>query len=90
MEINKCTKESFAVIGKEGSTDDGAGFIQKLWDDANSNFNEVQHLVKKDSSGNLCRIQGEPCPTFHVRLSCGRIFYLNQKSGSPIPRLSDF
>ena len=33
MKIEKCKKESFIVIGKEGSTLDGADFIQKLWDD---------------------------------------------------------
>lgn len=33
MKINKCVKESFTVIGKEGSTNDGDGFIQKLWED---------------------------------------------------------
>lgn len=37
----KVRKESFAVIGKEGSTNDGEGFIQKLWDDANGHFDEV-------------------------------------------------
>ncbi|WP_394854992.1 hypothetical protein [Clostridium lamae] len=31
MEINKCIKESFSVIGKEGSTNEGNGFIQRLW-----------------------------------------------------------
>ena len=41
MKIEKCKKESFVVIGKEGATTDGAGFIQKLWDDANSHFGEV-------------------------------------------------
>lgn len=58
MKIEKCTKESFVVIGKEGSTLDGQGFIQKLWADANSHFNEVQHLAKKDDSGNLLGIWG--------------------------------
>lgn len=38
MKIEKIRKESFTVIGKEGSTDDGAGFIQRLWDDANGHF----------------------------------------------------
>ena len=42
MKIKKCRKESFSVIGKEGSTEDGIGFIQKLWDDANSHFDEVR------------------------------------------------
>ncbi|MDR1549172.1 MAG: GyrI-like domain-containing protein [Hungatella sp.] len=58
MKIEKCTKESFAVIGKEGTTDDGKGFIQKLWNDANSHFNEIAHLAKKDADGNLLGIWG--------------------------------
>ena len=31
-------KEEFVVIGKEGSTSDGEGFVQKLWNDANGNI----------------------------------------------------
>lgn len=58
MEINKCIKESFVVIGKEGSTSDGADFIRKLWDDANSHFHEVEHLAKRDENGNLSGIWG--------------------------------
>ncbi len=58
MNIERCEKKSFAVIGKEGSTLDGAGFIQKLWDNANSHFAEVQHLAKKDENGNLVGIWG--------------------------------
>ncbi|MDE6388057.1 MAG: GyrI-like domain-containing protein [Lachnospiraceae bacterium] len=58
MEIKKCVKQSFVVIGKEGSTSDGAGFIQKLWDDANSHFEEVQGLAKKDENGNVGGIWG--------------------------------
>ena len=44
MKIEKRTKSSFSVIGKEGSTLNGQGFIQNLWEDANSHFNEVQSL----------------------------------------------
>ncbi|WMJ23142.1 GyrI-like domain-containing protein [Paludicola sp. MB14-C6] len=55
MVLEKCIKESFVVIGKEGSTDDGKDFIQKLWKNANSNFNEVAHLAKKDDN---CKILG--------------------------------
>ncbi|MBU9720170.1 MULTISPECIES: GyrI-like domain-containing protein [Bacillaceae] len=58
MEIKKCIKESFSVIGKEGSTNDGESFIQKLWDDANANFAEVVPLAKKDENGNLIGIWG--------------------------------
>ena len=43
--MDKVIKEEFVVIGKEGSTLDGEGFIQKLWNDANSHFSEVAHLV---------------------------------------------
>ena len=58
MEFNKCIKESFSVIGKEGSTNDGNGFIQKLWQDANENFTEVANLAKKDNKGNILGIWG--------------------------------
>lgn len=58
MKIEKCKKESFAVIGKEGSTLDGQGFIQKLWENANTHFNEVQPLAKKDENGQLLGIWG--------------------------------
>lgn len=51
-------KKKFVVIGKEGSTLDGKGFIQKLWNDANSHFNEIAHLAKKDVNGKLVGIWG--------------------------------
>ncbi len=58
MKMNKCVKESFVVIGKEGATEDGDGFIRKLWEDANSHFQEVAHLAKKNDDGNLIGIWG--------------------------------
>ena len=58
MIVETCIKESFVVIGKEGSTLDGEGFIQRLWADANSHFKEVQHLAKKDTNGNIIGIWG--------------------------------
>lgn len=58
MKINKCVKESFLVIGKEGSTSDGVDFVQKLWDNANSHFDEVQQLAKTDENGNPAGIWG--------------------------------
>ena len=58
MNINKCIKESFVVIGKEGSTNTGKGFIQNLWEDANSHFHEVEKLAKKDDKGNIVGIWG--------------------------------
>ena len=58
MNIEIISKASFAVIGKEGSTEDGAGFVQRLWVDANSHFSEVAPLAKKDDNGNLVGIWG--------------------------------
>ncbi|WP_206459294.1 GyrI-like domain-containing protein [Anaerovorax sp. IOR16] len=58
MDIQRCIKNSFSVIGKEGSTMDGNGFIQNLWKDANSHFNEVVDLTKKDENGKLLGIWG--------------------------------
>lgn len=56
--MDKVIKKAFVVIGKEGSTLDGEGFIQKLWDDANGHFDEVAHLAKRDENGNLVGIWG--------------------------------
>jgi len=58
MKVERCKKASFAVIGKEGSTYDGPGFIQKLWENANSRFEEIQHLAKRDENGDLIGIWG--------------------------------
>ena len=58
MKMEKIKKESFIVIGKEGSTSDGTEFIQRLWEDANSHFEEIQHLAKKDKTGNISGIWG--------------------------------
>ena len=58
MKIEKCTKKAFVVIGKEGSTLDGQGFVQQLWADANAHFSEVQPFAKTDQNGHLVGIWG--------------------------------
>lgn len=58
MEIKKCIKESFSVIGKEGSTKDGSDFVGRLWEDANNHFSEIKALAKKDENGNILGIWG--------------------------------
>lgn len=58
MEIKNMIKPSFSIIGKEGGTNDGEGFIQRLWADANSHFEQVQPLAKTDEQGNLVGIWG--------------------------------
>ena len=64
--MDKVIKEEFVVIGKEGSTLDGEGFIQKLWNDANSHFSEVAHLAKKDANGNIVGIWGAMSDISHA------------------------
>ena len=58
MKIESITKEAFTVIGKEGATTDGEGFIQRLWQDANEHFDQIAHLAKRDERGNLVGIWG--------------------------------
>ena len=58
MKIESVIKKSFTVIGKEGSTREGNGFIKKLWEDANSHFSEISHLAKRDADGNLAGVWG--------------------------------
>lgn len=58
MKIKRCTKAAFVVIGKEGSTLEGQGFIQRLWSDANAHFAQVQPFAKKDEDGNPVGIWG--------------------------------
>ena len=47
--MERIIKASFTVIGKEGSTRDGEGFIQRLWEEANSHFSEIAPLAKMEN-----------------------------------------
>ncbi|MCM1578856.1 MAG: AraC family transcriptional regulator, partial [Ruminococcus sp.] len=58
MNMGRCRKEAFSVIGKEGSTDEGEGFIERLWERANGNFDQVEGLAKKDGEGNIVGVWG--------------------------------
>ena len=58
MQYFEQIKPAFSVIGKEGSTEEGQGFVQRLWAEANGHFAEVAHLAKKDENGNLVGIWG--------------------------------
>ena len=58
MTIEKLIKPSFSVIGKQGSTEDGEGFIASLWADANAHFPEIAHLAKTGEDGSLLGIWG--------------------------------
>ena len=56
--MERIIKPAFAVIGMEGSTENGPGFIQALWEKANSRFGEVAHLAKTNPDGSLCGVWG--------------------------------
>lgn len=58
MTMEKISKAAFTVIGKEGSTREGAGFIQRLWTEANGHFDEVSALAKRDEQGQLAGVWG--------------------------------
>lgn len=51
-------KKTFAVIGKEGSSEDGEGFVARLWEKANAHFGEVVQLAIKDSAGKPVGVWG--------------------------------
>ena len=56
--MERIVKPAFAVIGMEGSTADGPGFIPALWEKANSRFGEVAALAKQNADGSLCGVWG--------------------------------
>ena len=56
--MERWTKPAFSVIGMEGSTEDGPGFVTALWEKANSRFGEVASLAKTNPDGSLCGVWG--------------------------------
>ena len=51
MNIERLILPATTVIGREGSTCDGPGFIQRLWAEANEHFSEIESLVKRGENG---------------------------------------
>ncbi|MGN1367428.1 MAG: GyrI-like domain-containing protein [Aristaeellaceae bacterium] len=56
--MERIIKPAFAVIGLEGSTADGPGFIPALWEKANGRFQEVVPLAKTNPDGSLAGVWG--------------------------------
>ena len=56
--MERIIKPAFVVIGMEGSTEDGPGFIPALREKANSRFPEVAPLAKMNPDGSLCGVWG--------------------------------
>ena len=51
MKVERCAMPAFAVIGKEGSTEDGPDFVARLWADATAHYEQVEQLAQKDEQG---------------------------------------
>lgn len=58
MKYEIIAKPAFSVIGKLGSTEEGEGFIGRLWADANAHFSEIAHLAKMNADGSLTGFWG--------------------------------
>lgn len=58
ISMERWVKPGFAVIGIEGSTEDGADFVQRLWQEANGRFHEVAALAKTNADGSLAGVWG--------------------------------
>lgn len=61
--MERIIKPGFAVIGIEGAVglegaEDGDRITAKLWYIANTEFDEVEHLAKRNPDGSLCGIWG--------------------------------
>jgi len=51
MKYEIIEKESFTVLGRLGSTNDGPQFYKLLWRQADQNFIQVREFVKKNNEG---------------------------------------
>ena len=53
MDVERIVQPAYCVIGHEGSTVDGAGFVQRLWQLTNEQFGEAAHLARRTADGRL-------------------------------------
>lgn len=51
MNIERRRLPELTIIGREGSTNDGPSFIQRLWAEANEHFSEIEPLVMREADG---------------------------------------
>ena len=66
LHTERVIKPSFFVIGKEGSTAEGSGFVQRLWAEANSHFEEVRQFAVEEN--------GHPVGFWGLMSDCSRQF----------------
>ena len=53
MDVERIVQPAYCVIGHEGSTADGEGFVMRLWQLSNERFAEAAHLAKREADGRL-------------------------------------
>jgi len=58
MAFERVIMPSFAVIGQEGSTQDGDDVIERMWKRATERYDEVAHLARTDGDGTPCGFWG--------------------------------
>ena len=58
MDWHYWEQAAFSVLGREGSTDEGAGFIARLWQQANENFSDIAPHVVYGANGAPVRLWG--------------------------------
>ncbi len=58
MDIKRLKVPSFAVLGLLGSTDDGEGFVQRLWQHLNERFHEIKQFALKDEDDHYIGLWG--------------------------------
>ncbi len=58
MEPDRITITPRTLIGKEGDTAEGEGFIERLWAEANSRFGEIAPMVRMTEEGMPVAIWG--------------------------------
>lgn len=68
----KVIKEAFVVIGKEGSTSDGEGFIQKLWN-MQMVISVKWHIWQRKTQTGVLWEYGVPCLIFPIHLNHGKM-----------------
>lgn len=60
MKIRTVIKDEFTVIGKmgQGSTENAAQWVPKLWENANKNFNEIKSIISYNKDGGIKGLWG--------------------------------
>lgn len=57
-DIKFIEKDKIYLIGKQGSTNDGPGFISKLWEELNNDFLKIKNIIKVGADNFIVGIWG--------------------------------